>query len=298
MRPLYNGRALRAIAALVAAVLALAAFTAAASTSTAASAATAPHAGLTAHAASAGSAPDAAIARSAAPAAGAGAAARAVSVPQTVPAPRSIPSAVTVMAGASRPAAEKRGARRRRHHVQHRPRPQVVMLHPDVLVGQDVAFIGHMGPGATPRLIGVQRRLGSRWVDVARVRTDAGGRFLARYWPRTLGSARLRLRLSGRVGRGATLAEPIATVFRQVVVSWYGPGGTTACGEVLAAGTLGVANRTLPCGTMVTLRNGGRTVRVPVIDRGPYVAGRDYDLTYATKLALGAGDVSVIWASA
>ena len=48
----------------------------------------------------------------------------------------------------------------------------------------------------------------------------------------------------------------------------------------------------------MTLRYHGRTVRVPVIDRGPFVAGRDYDLTYATKLALGAGDVSVIWASA
>ena len=40
---------------------------------------------------------------------------------------------------------------------------------------------------------------------------------------------------------------------------------------------------TLPCGTMVTLRYGGRTITVPVIDRGPYVAGRDYDLTYATQ---------------
>jgi rare lipoprotein A (peptidoglycan hydrolase) len=72
----------------------------------------------------------------------------------------------------------------------------------------------------------------------------------------------------------------------------------TACGRALGAGTLGVANKTLPCGTMVSLHYGGRTVRVPVIDRGPYVAGRDYDLTYATKLALGAGDVSQIWASA
>ena len=94
------------------------------------------------------------------------------------------------------------------------------------------------------------------------------------------------------------MAGRIATVYHQVVASWYGPGGTTACGESLGAGTLGVANKTLPCGTMVTLRFGGRTVTVPVIDRGPYVAGRDYDLTYATKLALGAGDVSTMWASA
>jgi len=35
-----------------------------------------------------------------------------------------------------------------------------------------------------------------------------------------------------------------------------------------------------------------------VIPRGPYVAGRDYDLTYATKQALDAGGVSLIWASA
>jgi rare lipoprotein A len=90
----------------------------------------------------------------------------------------------------------------------------------------------------------------------------------------------------------------VATVYHQVVASWYGPGGTTACGEQLGAGTLGVANRTLPCGTRVTLRFGGRAVTVPVIDRGPFVAGRDYDLTYATKLALGAGDISTIWASA
>lgn len=75
-------------------------------------------------------------------------------------------------------------------------------------------------------------------------------------------------------------------------------GGRTACGETLTSATLGVANRTLPCGTLVTLRYRDHTVRVPVIDRGPFVAGRSYDLTWATKLALGAGDVTVIWASA
>jgi rare lipoprotein A (peptidoglycan hydrolase) len=72
----------------------------------------------------------------------------------------------------------------------------------------------------------------------------------------------------------------------------------TACGEPLGVATMGVANKTLPCGTMVTLRYRGRSVRVPVIDRGPFVPGRDYDLTYATRLALGAGDVSEVWASA
>ena len=38
----------------------------------------------------------------------------------------------------------------------------------------------------------------------------------------------------------------------------------------------------MPCGTKVTLRRGSRTVRIRVIDRGPYVGGREYELTEAT----------------
>ena len=61
----------------------------------------------------------------------------------------------------------------------------------------------------------------------------------------------------------------------------------TACGRTLSSGTVGVANKTLPCGTKVTVRYRGRSVRVPVVDRGPYVAGREFDLTSATKQRLG-----------
>ncbi len=75
-------------------------------------------------------------------------------------------------------------------------------------------------------------------------------------------------------------------------VSWYGPGfygGRTACGQAYTTTILGVANRTLPCGTLVTFRNpdNGRTITVPVIDRGPYVAGRQWDLSGAACIALG-----------
>jgi Lytic transglycolase len=67
--------------------------------------------------------------------------------------------------------------------------------------------------------------------------------------------------------------------------SWYGPGfygQHTACGEILTQTLRGVANRTLPCGTLVTFRNpkNGLTITVPVVDRGPYVAGRQWDLTH------------------
>ncbi|MGI8864706.1 MAG: RlpA-like double-psi beta-barrel domain-containing protein [Solirubrobacteraceae bacterium] len=59
-----------------------------------------------------------------------------------------------------------------------------------------------------------------------------------------------------------------------------------ACGGVLHVPQLGVANKTLPCGTMVTFRYGGRAIRIPVIDRGPYIAGREWDLTGAAAEAL------------
>jgi rare lipoprotein A (peptidoglycan hydrolase) len=71
----------------------------------------------------------------------------------------------------------------------------------------------------------------------------------------------------------------IASVFTA-----YGHG--VACGGVLRVPELGVANKTLPCGTEVTFRYGNRAIRVPVIDRGPYVPGREWDLTGATAEAL------------
>jgi rare lipoprotein A len=68
-------------------------------------------------------------------------------------------------------------------------------------------------------------------------------------------------------------------------ISWYGPGfygNGGACGMMpggLSRETVGVAHRTLPCGTVVTFRYNGRTVTTRVIDRGPYAAGRNWDMT-------------------
>ena len=68
-------------------------------------------------------------------------------------------------------------------------------------------------------------------------------------------------------------------------VSWYGPGlygNGTACGQTLTKGLVGVAHRSLPCGTRIEFRNprNGRTVTAAVIDRGPYVSGRIWDLSH------------------
>ncbi len=67
-------------------------------------------------------------------------------------------------------------------------------------------------------------------------------------------------------------------------ISWYGPGligNGTACGQTLTRKLVGVAHRTLPCGTMITFRSHGHTITAPVVDRGPYVDDRIFDLTYA-----------------
>jgi hypothetical protein len=87
---------------------------------------------------------------------------------------------------------------------------------------------------------------------------------------------------------------PIAGV---VVASWYGPGfygNRTACGHIYTPEIVGVAHRTLPCGTLVTLSFRGKTVTVPVIDRGPYVVGRTLDLSNATRLALACTDLCTL----
>jgi rare lipoprotein A (peptidoglycan hydrolase) len=72
-------------------------------------------------------------------------------------------------------------------------------------------------------------------------------------------------------------------------ISWYGPGfygHRTACGLKLTKTLIGVAHRTLPCGTLVTFKWGNITITAPVVDRGPYVIGRIFDMTGGLCTAL------------
>jgi rare lipoprotein A len=112
-----------------------------------------------------------------------------------------------------------------------------------------------------------------------------------------------KVRAYGVHDRRATASSSPArklTAFRHAGASYFGPGlygNGVACGGTLLPQTLGVAHKTLPCGTMVKLRYHGRSITVPVIDRGPYVAGRDYDLTEATKEKLGFPGVDIVLAN-
>ncbi len=152
--------------------------------------------------------------------------------------------------------------------------------------------------GRAGQVVALQERWGRGWRTLARTHTRGGGRFRLSFTAHRLGSEQVRLHFAGDTyGRPAHRRLGQLNVYRLAGASWYGGGGSLACGGSLSSSTLGVANKTLPCGTLVTLRYNGRSVRVPVVDRGPYVEGREFDLTEATKQALGFGDTGDVWST-
>lgn len=151
-----------------------------------------------------------------------------------------------------------------------------------VKAGRRVVVKGRGDPGSLARL---QIHRDGDWRTLGKERIDRDGSFRVR------GRAVVPDRAAGRVvSRGQKRRIGRVHVYRYAQASWYGPGlygGHLACGGTLTPGTEGVAHKSLPCGTKVTLRKGSTTVRVPVVDRGPYVGGREYDLTAATADELG-----------
>ena len=74
------------------------------------------------------------------------------------------------------------------------------------------------------------------------------------------------------------------------LASWYGQelaGSPTASGEPFDPYGYTAAHKTLPLGTELAVRYGGRSVTVTVNDRGPYGGGRDLDLSQGAAEAIG-----------
>lgn len=105
----------------------------------------------------------------------------------------------------------------------------------------------------------------------------------------------------GRSHEGRRLPRPAG--------SWYtalagvrGPasfGKRTACGERMTSTTVGVAHPVLPCGAKIYVVYGDKHVLTQVVDRGPYVPGRQFDVTDALAGRLGLRGVQEIrWAYA
>jgi rare lipoprotein A len=94
---------------------------------------------------------------------------------------------------------------------------------------------------------------------------------------------------AGSTGATST-PTPATKIPKSAIATWFGPGfygQHTACGQTLTPATVGVANRKLPCGTLVKVTYHGQRLTVPVVDRGPYANGADWDLTAAAAQALG-----------
>lgn len=184
------------------------------------------------------------------------------------------------------------------HHERTRSHVALHLSKHSVLKGNGLVVRGKVRPSGRHRV-----KLVFRGPDagVRALRTKANGTFAVRWVPGRTGSYAVRAYgVHDRRIASSRSASRKLTTYRLAGASYYGPGifgNGVACGGTLLPGTMGVAHKTLPCGTKVKLRYHGRTVTVPVIDRGPYVAGRDYDLTWAVKLKLGFPGVGTVMAS-
>jgi hypothetical protein len=166
--------------------------------------------------------------------------------------------------------------------------------------GQLAVASGRLSLADTGRAVVLEVRSTATWTTVARSVIGAGGRFAIGWRPQRTGELTLRAAsappaattsASAATSTATATSEARLAVYRPVIVTWYGPGfygKQTACGEKLTRAIVGVADRTLPCGTAVSLRYGSRTLLLPVIDRGPYGAGgATLDLTHAAAEELG-----------
>ena len=169
-----------------------------------------------------------------------------------------------------------------------------LVVRPAALLKRALSIRGTVDPDDAGRTVRVERLdLTGAWLPVAEGVVATDGTYVTRWRPDVVGRYTLRATVAREGARAADADQPPTarvTVFRRQVASWYGPGfwgRRTACGMRLRKSTVGVAHKSLPCGTQVELYHRGRTITVPVIDRGPFARGRTWDLTQATAEALG-----------
>src|SRR3954452_23181951 len=131
----------------------------------------------------------------------------------------------------------------------------------NINTGSPTTVRGHLKAPGTVKLQILRQ---GRWRTIDRDRSGgARNRFVLRERLRTPMSVYARVRTS----TGATKRLGRLNVYRQAHASWYGPGlfgNRLGCGGRLTTGSVGVANKYLPCGTKVTFRHHGRVLRIPV----------------------------------
>ena len=146
-------------------------------------------------------------------------------------------------------------------------------------------------------------RTGWTWEPTTQATVAQDGTFAAVWQTNHIGRFAIKALLLPPGGAAAASSSGwptvTVTIYRPSGATLYGPGfwgRRTACGVALRRYTVGVANRTLPCGTPVAVYYQGRTMILPVIDRGPFANGADWDLTMAAGRALGVDTTVMIGA--
>jgi rare lipoprotein A len=186
-----------------------------------------------------------------------------------------------------------------RHRVDVRPHLVFDVNPNDVRSRRSVELKGVMKPAVPDRKVTIKIRNEGKWHFVKRVDVS-DGKYLRTFVPDIRGHHRMRATFRGDDLNYKAKRRERLWIYRRGPATWYGPGfygNTTACGKTLRRRTLGVAHRTLPCGTRVNFLYKGRTITVRVIDRGPY-GKADWDLTSRTarRLHFEGRDIIGWWA--
>jgi rare lipoprotein A len=183
-----------------------------------------------------------------------------------------------------------------------------IVTTPTTLLRHKLTVTGTVA-GAGGKVVEIERRAtsGGSWLATTHGTAASNGAFTAT-WP-TSRSGQFAVRAvvlgpNGPATGASASASPTSpsltvTIYKPAIATTYGEGSwgsRTACGQTLRHATIGVANRTLPCGTKVSILWHNRTLVVPVIDRGPYANHADWDLTLATATALGIDGTETIGA--
>ncbi len=106
------------------------------------------------------------------------------------------------------------------------------------------------------------------------------------------------LAVQHRSHHGSTLPAPAGGWYSSLASPYASSKSRTksACGVVIDAKAVGVANQVLPCGVKLYIQYRGRQVLTHVIDRGHTAPGREFDLTTAlAKLLRLAGTQTIQW---
>jgi rare lipoprotein A len=171
--------------------------------------------------------------------------------------------------------------------VRVEPRLTLKIRRPDVMTGKSTVIKGTFRPAWSNRQATLKMKNDGEWDTFGTVKL-ADGRFKERIRVGDRGRHPIKAIFERDVRNSYARDKERLRVHGRDMATWYGPGffgNRTACGQTYHRELLGVAHRSLPCGTKVSVLYKGRSVKVPVVDRGPY-GHANWDLTEETAQRL------------